>query len=459
MDAMGPTKSLWFAQALLPQGWAEAVRFELANGRIARIEAGADPAPGEERHGAAVPGLCNVHSHAFQRGMAGLAEVRGPADDDFWTWREVMYRFLDRLTPEQVEAIAAQAYVEMLQQGFTRVGEFHYLHHAPDGQPYDNPAELAERIAAAAEATGIGLTLLPVFYAHGGFGGADPKPGQRRFLNDPDGFGALFEASRGAIANLPDANLGVAPHSLRAVTPDELEQILRLAPAGPVHIHASEQVKEVEDCVAWSGLRPVAWLMDRHEVDRRWCLVHATHLDDAEVAGLARSGGVAGLCPITEANLGDGVFRMPEYGAQGGRFGIGTDSNIAIDAAGELRAIEYAQRLTRRTRNVLAAREGASVGGELFRGALVGGAQALGQADGGLRAGAAADIVTLDLEHPSLVGRTGDALLNTWIFAGGAGVVDCVWRFGTKVVEQGRHRAAGDLAQRYRRAITDLLAA
>jgi len=459
MDAMGPTKSLWFAQALLPQGWAEAVRFELANGRIARIEAGADPAPGEERHGAAVPGLCNVHSHAFQRGMAGLAEVRGPADDDFWTWREVMYRFLDRLTPEQVEAIAAQAYVEMLQQGFTRVGEFHYLHHAPDGQPYDNPAELAERIAAAAEATGIGLTLLPVFYAHGGFGGADPKPGQRRFLNDPDGFGALFEASRGAIANLPDANLGVAPHSLRAVTPDELEQILRLAPAGPVHIHASEQVKEVEDCVAWSGLRPVAWLMDRHEVDRRWCLVHATHLDDAEVAGLARSGGVAGLCPITEANLGDGVFRMPEYGAQGGRFGVGTDSNIAIDAAGELRAIEYAQRLTRRTRNVLAAREGASVGGELFRGALVGGAQALGQADGGLRAGAAADIVTLDLEHPSLVGRTGDALLNTWIFAGGAGVVDCVWRFGTKVVEQGRHRAAGDVAQRYRRAITDLLAA
>jgi len=456
---MGPTKSLWFAQALLPQGWAEAVRFELADGRIARIEAGADPAPGEERHGAAVPGLCNVHSHAFQRGMAGLAEVRGPADDDFWTWREVMYRFLDRLTPEQVEAIAAQAYVEMLQQGFTRVGEFHYLHHAPDGRPYDNPAELAERIAAAAEATGIGLTLLPVFYAHGGFGGADPKPGQRRFLNDPDGFGALFEASRGAIANLPDANLGVAPHSLRAVTPDELEQILRLAPAGPVHIHASEQVKEVEDCVAWSGLRPVAWLMDRHEVDRRWCLVHATHLDDAEVAGLARSGGVAGLCPITEANLGDGVFRMPEYGAQGGRFGIGTDSNIAIDAAGELRAIEYAQRLTRRTRNVLAAREGASVGGELFRGALAGGAQALGQADGGLRAGAAADIVTLDLEHPSLVGRTGDALLNTWIFAGGAGVVDCVWRFGTKVVEQGRHRAAGDVAQRYRRAITDLLAA
>jgi len=456
--SMGPAKSLWFAQALLPQGWASGVRLELADGRIARIEAGVDAAAADERHGAAVPGLCNVHSHAFQRGMAGLAEVRGPADDDFWTWREVMYRFLDRLTPAQVEAIAAQAYVEMLQQGFTRVGEFHYLHHAPDGRPYDNPAELAERIAAAADATGIGLTLLPVFYAHGGFGGADAKPGQRRFLNDPASFAALFEASGRAIANLPDANQGVAPHSLRAVTPDELDEILRLASAGPVHIHASEQVKEVEDCVAWSGRRPVAWLMEHHDVDRRWCLIHATHLDDAEVAGLARSGAVAGLCPITEANLGDGVFRMPQYATQGGRFGVGTDSNIAIDAAGELRAIEYAQRLTRRTRNVLAGREGASVGGELFRGALTGGAQALGLAGAGFQPGAAADIVALDLEHPSLAGRAGDALLDAWIFAGGSGVVESVWRFGSKVVEQGRHRAAGEVAQRYRRAVADLLA-
>ncbi len=454
----GPTHSLWFTQALLPDGWAAAVRLEIAAGRIARIETGVEAIFDDERHGVALPGLCNVHSHAFQRGMAGLAEVRGPADDDFWTWREVMYRFLDRLTPDQVEVIAAQAYVEMLQQGFTRVGEFHYLHNAPDGRPYDNPAELAERIVTAAEATGIGLTLLPVFYAHGDFGGADPRPGQRRFLNDIHAFGALVEASREAISALPDASLGVAPHSLRAVTPDELQRVLRLAAGGPVHIHIAEQVKEVDACVAWSGDRPVEWLMSHHAVDRRWCLVHATHLDDGEVAALAKSGAVAGLCPITEANLGDGVFRTRNYLGRGGCFGVGTDSNVAIDAAGELKLLEYAQRLTRRSRNVLAMREGGSVGGELFRGAATGGSQALGVETGGLQIGAAADIVTLDLDHPSLVGRSGDALLDGWIFAGGAGMVDTVWRFGSKVVERGRHRAAEVVARRYRRAISELLA-
>ena len=455
----GPTHSLWFNQALLPNGWAAAVRLKIAAGRIARIETGVEATAADERHGVAIPGLCNVHSHAFQRGMAGLAEVRGPADDDFWTWREVMYRFLDRLTPEQVEIIAAQAYVEMLQQGFTRVGEFHYLHNAPDGRPYDNPAELAERIVAAADATGIGLTLLPVFYAHGDFGGAAPRPGQRRFLNDLGSFSALLETSRQAIAALPDANQGVAPHSLRAVTPDELRRVLRLTAGGPVHIHIAEQVKEVDACVAWSGVRPVEWLMSHHAIDRRWCLVHATHLDDGEVAALARSGAVAGLCPITEANLGDGVFRTRNYLGRGGRFGVGTDSNIAIDAAGELKLLEYAQRLTRRSRNVLAMREGGSAGGELFRGAAAGGWQALGIESGGLQVGAAADIVTLDLDHPALVGRSADALLDGWIFASSAGVVDTVWRFGSKVVEHGRHRAADAVARRYRQAITGLLAA
>ncbi len=455
----GPTNSLWFNQALLPGGWAAGVRLEIAAGRIARIETGVEAASDDERHGAALPGLCNVHSHAFQRGMAGLAEVRGPADDDFWTWREVMYRFLDRLTPDQIEIIAAQAYVEMLQQGFTRVGEFHYLHNAPDGRPYDNPAELAMRIVAAADATGIGLTLLPVFYAHGDFGGVAPRPGQRRFLNDIVSFTTLLEGSRAAIAALPDANQGVAPHSLRAVTPDELRRVLRLAAGGPVHIHVAEQVKEVDACVAWSGARPVEWLMSHHAIDRHWCLVHATHLNDGEVAALAKSGAVAGLCPITEANLGDGVFRTRTYLSRGGRFGVGTDSNIAIDAAGELKLLEYAQRLTRRSRNVLAIREGGSVGGELFRGAAQGGSQALGVETGDLRIGAAADIVTLDLTHPSLIERSGDALLDGWIFAAGTGVVDTVWRFGSKVVEGGRHRAADAVARRYRRAITELLAA
>ncbi|MFN3514986.1 MAG: formimidoylglutamate deiminase [Phenylobacterium sp.] len=453
----GPTTTLWFGQALLADGWAERVRIGIEGGRIARIEVGCDPAPGEERHAAAVPGLCNLHSHAFQRGMAGLAEVRGPAHDDFWTWREVMYRFLDRLTPDQVEAIAAQAYAEMLQQGFTRVGEFHYLHHDPDGRPYDRVSELAERVVAAADETGLGLTLLPVFYAHGGFGGAEANPRQRRFLNDVESFSRLLEESRKAVAPLSDPVVGVAPHSLRAVTPEELGAVAGMAGGGPVHIHAAEQVKEVEDCLAWSGARPVQWLLEHTAVDEAWCLIHATHLTPEETQGLAARGAVAGLCPVTEANLGDGVFPATDYLRANGRFGVGTDSNILIDAAGELRALEYAQRLTRRGRNILAAAEGASVGGDLFRRALAGGAQALGLAQYGIQAGAAADIVSFDLDHPSMVARARDGLLDAWIFAGGR--VDCVWRFGRKVVEAGRHRRAEAIAARYRRVLAELLAA
>ncbi|MDE2352477.1 MAG: formimidoylglutamate deiminase, partial [Alphaproteobacteria bacterium] len=282
-----PETRLWFGSALLPEGWADNVRLTLADGKILRAEAGVVAAASEERHAVVLPGLADVHSHAFQRGMAGLAERRGPEGDNFWTWREVMYRFLDRLTPEDVEAIAAEAYAEMLETGFTRVGEFHYLHHAPDGAPYANRAEMAERIAAAAVQTGIGLTLLPVFYAHANFGGLPPAPGQRRFISNIDGFAALMDDSRRATATLDNARLGVAPHSLRAVTPDELHAIIAMVEGGPIHIHAAEQTKEVEDCLAWSGARPVAWLLDHAAVDLRWCLVHATHLTAAEVGRLA----------------------------------------------------------------------------------------------------------------------------------------------------------------------------
>lgn len=447
--------TLWFQTALLPQGWTESVRFHIAAGRIARIESGVAAGAGDERHAVAVPGLCNVHSHAFQRGMAGLAETRGPANDNFWTWREVMYRFLDRLTPDDVEAIAALAYVEMLERGFTRVGEFHYLHHDPSGAPYANIAELAARIAAAASQTGIGLTLLPVFYAHSNFGGAPPVPGQRRFINSVDGFAKLMERSRAVIAGLDDANIGVAPHSLRAVTAEELHAIVPLAQGGPVHIHAAEQTKEVDDSVAWSGARPVEWLLDNASVDAHWCLVHATHMTERETARLAKSGAVAGLCPITEANLGDGVFPSEAYLAAGGRFGIGTDSNIVIDPAQELRALEYAQRLTRRARNVLAPAAGSSTGRALFDAALAGGARALGQV-AGLEVGATADIVALDTASPALMGRNGDVLLDSWIFAGGA--VDCVWRLGRKVVAGGQHEGRVAVAQRYGSVLKKLLA-
>jgi formimidoylglutamate deiminase len=442
--------SLWFETALLPQGWTSRVRLALADGRIARIETSVEAQPGDERHAIAIPGLSNVHSHAFQRGMAGLAETRGPAGDNFWTWREVMYRFLDRLSPEDVEAIAALAYIEMLETGFTRVGEFHYLHHDPAGAPYANVAELAERIAAASAQTGIGLTLLPVFYAHSNFGGAPPVPGQRRFLNSVDGFAALMEKSRAAIASLDDSNIGIAPHSLRAVTAEELRAILPLAQGGPVHIHAAEQTREVDDSIAWSGARPVDWLLDNAGVDARWCLVHATHMTASETGRLARSGAVAGLCPITEANLGDGVFPAGAFLEAGGRFGLGTDSNILIDPAQELRALEYAQRLTHRARNLLAREAGRSTGRDLFDAALAGGAQALGRT-AGLVAGEAADIVSLDANHPSLTRRSGDALLDSWIFAGAT--VDCVWRGGRKLVSGGRHNGREAAEKHYRQAM------
>ncbi len=453
-------RSLWFETALLTDGWAKAVRLTLDGGVIARVERDAAPAPADERHSVAVPGLCNVHSHAFQRGMAGLTEYRGPTADNFWTWRELMYQFLDRIAPEDVEAIAAQAYVEMLETGFTRVGEFHYLHHDANGAPYADIAEMAHRIVAAAGETGIGLTLLPVFYAHGDFGGAAPSPGQRRFLNDPDRFARLFDASRAALAPLPDANLGVAPHSLRAVTPEELAQIRALAPNGPVHAHAAEQTREVDDCVAWSGRRPVEWLLENAAVDRSWCLIHATHLTPAETQGLAASGAVAGLCPITEANLGDGFFPTRDFLAAGGQFGVGTDSNILIDPAQELRGLEYAQRLSLRARNVLGSPDRPSTGASLFVGALEGGAKALGQSTSGLSIGASADIVSLDPEHLALYGRTGDALLDGWLFAASTpGVVKTVWRGGDRVVADGRHRDAERIGRRYRQTLDRLLQA
>lgn len=447
--------ALWFERAWIDDRWEKDVRLGVADGRIASIEIGVAASAEDERHRVALPGLCNVHSHGFQRGMAGLSERRSRPDDNFWSWREIMYRFLDRLTPEDVAAITAQAYAEMLETGFTRVGEFHYLHHDPAGGAYADPAEMAGAIVRASGETGIGLTLLPVFYAHGNFDAAPPSPGQRRFLNDIDGFAALLDASRSKLSG--DANIGVAPHSLRAVTPDELAALLELSPTGPVHIHAAEQVKEVADCVAWSGARPVEWLLDNARVDERWCLIHSTHLDANEVQRLAASGAVTGLCPITEGNLGDGIFPATDYLIAGGRFGIGTDSNILVDAAQELRALEYSQRLAQRARALLASEEAPFVGANLFARAVRGGAQALG-VTGGLAVGHAADIVALDLDHPAFAGTDDATLLDRWIFAARAGAVDSVWRAGAKRVEKGRHVDADAIGAAYRACVARLLA-
>ena len=450
--------ALWFRSALLEKGWATNVRIVLDAGRIASIESAANAELGDERHEIALPGMPNVHSHAFQRAMAGLAETAGPRADNFWTWREAMYRFLDAIGPAELEAITAFAFMEMLESGFTRVGEFHYVHHDPDGRAYTNPGELSHRVAAAAREADIGLTLLPVMYAHSNFAGLAPTHGQRRFINRIDDFARIVEEGRHAIASLDDAVLGVAPHSLRAVTPQELSACVALLEDGPIHIHAAEQVKEVEDCIDWCGQRPVEWLLEHAAVDERWCIVHATHITPAETRRLAASGAVAGLCPVTEANLGDGVFPTPAYLEANGALGVGSDSNILISPAEELRMLEYAQRLHLRSRNVLASTERRSTGRRLFEAALAGGSRALG-GDATLKVGAPADLLTLDGNHPALAGRRADELLDSWIFAGRGGVIDCVWRHGRKVVASGQHIARARITTLYRQTLSKLLLA
>lgn len=454
---------LWFESALLPGGWARRVRISGRDGIIGSVEAEVDPADDDERHAVGIPGLPNLHSHAFQRAIAGLTERRGPTADSFWTWRELMYRFVERIDPDQLEAVTALAFAEMLEAGFTRVGEFHYLHQDKSGVPFAEPGELAGRIAAAAAETGIALTLLPTFYAHGGFGGTVPAARQRRFVTDVERFARIVESSRKAAEALPGGSVGVAPHSLRAVTPQELPAIVALAAGGPVHIHVAEQVREVEDCVAWCGRRPIELLFELATVDGKWCLVHATHATQGELERIAAAGAVVGLCPMTEASLGDGVFPALELRALAGRFGIGSDSNVLLDAGAELRLLEYSQRLSRRSRNVLAAASGQSTGRSLFDAALAGGTQALGAAVGdgglvGLRAAAPLDLVSFDAGHPALIERREDEILDSWIFAAGRDVIDCVWRAGDKVVSGGRHRQRETLVARYRRAMKALLA-
>ena len=449
---MHVANTVFFDQALLATGWRRNVRIEIAAGRILAVSADSLRRPGEDFHAVGIAGVANVHSHGFQRGMAGLTEVAGPASDNFWTWREAMYRFLARMTPEDIEAITAMAFVEMVESGFTAVGEFHYLHNDFDGRPYGDRAELSRRIVAAARSVGIGLTLLPVFYAHATFGGAPPNEGQRRFITDLDGFARLLDEARTAVADLPGGQVGVAPHSLRAVTPGELAELVRLAPTAPFHMHVAEQEKEVRDCEAWSGKRPVAWLLDNAPVDRRWCLIHLTHMSEAETAGLARTGAIAGLCPVTEANLGDGIFDGPGWLAGGGRYAVGTDSNVRIGLAAELRQLEYAQRLGRQARNVMAGGAERSTGRALYDQALAAGAAALGDEDFGLAPEASADIVALATADAGAAERSGDQILDSWIFAGGF-KVETVWRAGAAVVRDGRHVRRDEVARAYGRAM------
>jgi formiminoglutamate deiminase len=400
-----------------------------------------------------LPAPANLHSHTFQRAMAGLTERRRAGQDSFWSWRALMYRFLERLTPDQVEAVAALAFVEMQEAGFAAVAEFHYLHHRPGGAAYDEPAEMSLRIMAAAAETGIGLTHLPVFYRYGGAGRAPLAGGQARFGCDADLYLGLLERVRAAARALPaDTVVGVAPHSLRAVAPEDLAALA--GQAGPVHIHVAEQTQEVAEILAWLGARPVEWLLDHAPVGPRWCLVHATHMSAAETARAAQSGAVAGLCPVTEANLGDGIFDGPGWRAAGGAFGVGSDSNICISLPGELRMLEYSQRLREGARNVLA--EAGSTGAALWHGAARGGAQALGRDCGAIRAGALADLVALDTTEPAFCALRGDQVLDGLVFATAAPCVTDLWSAGRHRVQGGAHVARPQIEARYRAALAGL---
>ncbi|HKY95747.1 MAG TPA: formimidoylglutamate deiminase [Kiloniellales bacterium] len=448
--------------ALLPQGWQENVRIEVsAAGDIVSLTAGQGYEQATRLAGAVVPGMPNLHSHAFQRAMAGLAEVAGASEDSFWTWREVMYGFVGRLSPEQVETVATQLYIEMLKGGYTAVGEFHYLHHQPDGTPYAELAEMSNRIAAAAAAAGIGLTHLPVLYGYGGFGGKPAGQGQRRFLNDPERYARILEDFAKRHHGDPQVRLGIAPHSLRAVTQETLEAGIaaldRIDKTAPIHIHIAEQTKEVDDCRAWSHQTPVEWLLSHALVDQRWCLVHATHMTDVETRRLAATEAVAGLCPTTEANLGDGFFNVPQYLAAEGRWGIGSDSHISVSAIEDLRWLEYGQRLKFRRRNLMHGGQ-ANVGAFLWRHALAGGAQALGRKIGRLEPGWRADFLVLDAQHPALAARQGDALLDALVFAGNVNPIRDVFVGGKHLVQQGRHVAEAPVARRYARTLQELLA-
>jgi formiminoglutamate deiminase len=448
-----------FDHALVGGTWRRDVRLEWdGSGRILSIAPDSAPIRGVERiKGAAVPGLANLHSHTFQRAIAGVSESLGAGGDTFWTWRQAMYRAVGRLTPESLRAVAALAFAEMLESGFTAVAEFHYIHNGADGRPFADRAAMAAAVIEAAKETGIGLTLLPVFYAQGGFAAKPLERAQRRFASDLDGFARLVEASAAALKALPGAAWGVAPHSLRAVAPDGLKAIAREFAGKPVHIHAAEQVREVEECVAALGRRPVEWLLDELPVGRDWCLVHATHVTESETARLAKSGAAAGLCPVTEANLGDGIFPAATYLKAGGRLGVGTDSNIRIDAAEELRQLEYSQRLSARARNVLAA-PGRSTGRVLFDAASAASADVLARPVGALAPGKRADFAVLDTGHLSMRDRAGDTWLDSWIFAAGKEAVREVWAGGRRVVAQGRHVAAEKIRRAFAKVLPELIA-
>ncbi len=456
MSATPAAPSLFARNALLPQGWQSDVRLEWdSGGDLVAVTPAANARAGEEHADFVLPGMVNLHSHAFQRAMAGLAEYAGEGRDSFWTWRDLMYRLARHVTPEQIEAIAAQLYCECLRHGYTSVCEFHYVQRSADGAMYARPAETAERVVAAAQLAGIGLTMLPVLYSYAGFGEQPLGAQQQRFRTSVDDVLRVVEALEPLRSS--QLQVGAAPHSLRAATPAQIRELTAALPGGrPLHVHVAEQQGEVEQCLAHCGMRPLRYLMENVALDQRWCLVHATHLDEGEIAAMAASGAVAGLCPTTEANLGDGIFALAPFLAAGGMFGVGSDSHVSQSPVEELRWLEYAQRLLHQKRNVAASPQQRGVGDYLWQGALRGGAQAAGRAVGALAVGKRADLLVLDSEHPSLCGASAGEVLGMLVFCGNDHLVRDVMVGGRWAVRHHRHFAQTAIAQRYTQTIAEL---
>lgn len=453
------TRKLWAGHALTPAGWQRNVLIHIDENGVIETVTADQPLIGESVD-ILLPAMSNLHSHAFQRAMAGMTETRGAdPQDSFWTWRQLMYRFLDRISPDDAQAIAAFGHVEMLESGYTSVGEFHYLHHQPDGRHYDNRAEMSERMVAASVDSGIGLTLLPVMYEQGGCDGRALSGGQKRFGNTLDEFVELTTVAKQCVDHYaPNANLGVAPHSLRAVSADSLHRLNEFAHAMPKHIHVAEQQAEIEEVLAAMHARPVEWLLSNLPVDDAWCLIHSTHMTTEETQHLAASGAVAGLCPVTESNLGDGIFNGVLYQQHEGVFGVGTDSNVCIGLSAELRALEYSQRLQHQARAVYAQSD-RSTGRVLYESALFGGAQALQRRTGLIAPGYTADMLSLDAQSVSLLPVSEDGWLDAWLFAASDTIVSHVWAAGRQVVQYGQHVNRKTLEAGYRKALQRLLAA
>jgi formimidoylglutamate deiminase len=453
---------LYAENILLEDGWATQQTITIKQGVITAIETG--PSEGAEiAKGAVIPGMVNCHSHAFQRAFAGFSEQGSEGKDSFWTWRKIMYQFLAQLTEVDAKSIATQLYIEMLKMGYTRVAEFHYLHHDIDGCTYKNNsanlATMAHAIFSAAKESGIGLTLLPVLYQHSGFGKKAATEGQKRFINSTEQFNQLVSDCFALSASFSNSNVGIAPHSLRAVDKTSLlcavKHVRQLDGQAPIHIHIAEQQQEVDDCLAYYGKRPVQWLLDNVTLDRHWCLIHATHINQSERQGMIAAKAIAGICPTTEANLGDGIFPTTEFLAEQGTIAIGSDSHISVNPIEELRWLEYAQRLIKQQRAILANEHEASVGQNLWQQAALGGAQSTNSNTGCLAVGKQADLLVLNSEHTKLFANAPRHILDSMIFASQQNpvhdvMVNGVWhiRAGQHAQQQKASRAFAELLQR-----------